>query len=50
MSVGDIVCLIDTSVEFKWMESNFIFTARSIKEENKIEVKYKIDEINIITC
>ena len=46
MSVGDIVCLIDTSETSNAEESNSRSPQQSIKEEKKIESN-KIDEISI---
>ena len=46
MSVGDIVCLIDTSETSNAEESNSRSPQQSIKEEKKIELN-KIDEISI---
>ena len=46
MSVGDIVCLIDTSEASNTEESNSRSPQQSIKEEKKIELN-KIDEISI---
>ena len=46
MSVGDIVCLIDTSETLNAEESNSRSPQQSIKEEKKIEPN-KIDEISI---
>ena len=46
MSVGDIVCLIDTSEASNAEESNSRSPQQSIKEEKKIELN-KIDEISI---
>ena len=46
MSVGDIVCLIDTSEASNTEESNSRSPQQSIKEEKKIEMN-KIDEISI---
>ena len=46
MSVGDIVCLIDTSETSNAVESNSRSPQQSIKEEKKIEPN-KIDEISI---
>jgi len=46
MSVGDIVCLIDTSEASNAKASNYESAQQSIKDEKKIE-QNKIDEISI---